>query len=396
MRFFKTRKSSQPLMKQLLIGIIDIASGAIEASVSGGELSKSSQSLQTVAATVASTAEEFNSTAQVIAGNAKQVALQSSNVAQSLDKSVEVMSVVQQKMGHVVDINTELGQATKSIHELIEMIENVAEQTNLLSLNASIEAARAGEHGRGFAIVADEVRKLSVSTRQSAEIIRERANIIHSLGIKSNTVVDETVEAVKNGGQMIAEVRSASQELDAAVVSITNATEEQQTASGFLASAVNDVLEQSATNNANIEKIATTFDHIVQKVEAQRQLLAEQDIPAKVLYLSKADHLLWKKKIIDFEFGRLHLKPSDVADHTLCRLGKWYYGEGQTLFQTEETFKKIEEPHKVVHAAAREAVERRAQQADAPLGDLRDKLNTASNAVVALLDELIEKSEASS
>ena len=63
---------------------------------------------------------------------------------------------------------------------------------------------------------------------------------------------------------------------------------------------------------------------------------------------------------------------------------------------TEETFKKIEEPHKVVHAAAREAVERRAQQADAPLGDLRDKLNTASNAVVALLDELIEKSEASS
>ncbi len=380
-------------MKQLLISIVDISSDAIEASVSIGELHQASGNLQTISASVAAATEEFSSTAKTIAANAGQVAQQSAEVSRSLDKTVSIMSAVDERMNNINHINQELGQATHNINELIQMIEKIAEQTNLLALNASIEAARAGEHGRGFAIVADEVRKLSIQTKQATETIRERAETIHGLSINSDRMVKEAVSVVAEGVQAVSEVRATSSELDAAVASIQNATVEQQSASDLLAESVQDVLHQSESNRQNIDRIAGIFDHILEKVELQRKHLAEQDIPAKVLYLSKADHLLWKKKIIDFEFGRIQLNHADISDHTLCRLGKWYYSDGVKSLGHNNLFMAIEAPHKIVHQSAKQAVERRAKINNADISDLRQQLNVASDEVVKGLNLLIHEIE---
>lgn len=389
--FWSGRRGMGDTLKRLLIGIVDIAADAIACSVSAGELKASSDNLHDVADTVAATTEEFSSTARVIADNAGNVARQSAEVTRSLDRTVDIMNAVQGKMERVVDINHELEAATHSIHELLGMIEEVAEKTNLLALNASIEAARAGEHGRGFAIVADEVRKLSVQTGKSAETIRDRARSIQQLGAQSTEVVNETHAAVRDGVGSVSEVRHASRELDAAVANIQQATKEQQVASDLLAKAVQDVLAQAEDNRRHSDTIVSATGRIVEKVEAQRKLLAGQDIPAKVLYLSKADHLLWKKKIIDFDYGRLALTPSDAGDHTLCRLGEWYYAQGVKAFGTDPVFAAIEKPHREVHQCAREAVLRREKDPSAPIDDLRAQLNAASDEVVSLLDKLIAK-----
>lgn len=377
------------VLKNFLVGIVDIAGNVIEAAVFGGELKKSAEALHGVSSTVAAATEEFSSTAQVIAQNAGHVARQSMDVAQSLDKTITVMTDLQDKMTEVSDINQKLAQATQNINELLSMIEEVAEQTNLLSLNASIEAARAGEHGRGFAIVADEVRKLSVQTQKSAETIRGRARAIQQLGEKSTQLAQQANASVQEGVGSVRAVSASSRELDTAVSNIQKATQEQQAASGQLAETVQEVLQQAESNRKNVELVLHALDDILLKTEEQRKNLAEQDIEAKVLYLSKVDHLLWKKKMVDFEYGRLALNAGDMGDHTMCRLGKWYYSEGKKSLGTQEVFRAIEQPHKEVHRLARQAVEMRARDSQADIAGTRQELNAASNKVVELLDALI-------
>lgn len=387
--FSTTADRYAAVLKNLLVGIVDIAADVIEAAVSAGELKKSSDVLHGVSTTVAAATEEFSSTARVIADNTHHMAARSTEVTQSLDKTVTIMADVQDKMSQVSSINGELAQATQSINELLAMIEDVAEQTNLLSLNASIEAARAGEHGRGFAIVADEVRKLSVQTQKSAETIRARARAIQKLGEQSSLVAQQTQTSVQEGVQAVQSVRVASQELDAAVSNIQKATQEQQAASAQLAETVHEVLQQAEANRTNVDSILVVLDNILGKTEAQRKNLAEQEIPDKVLYLSKVDHLMWKKKMVDFAYHRTTLQAADVSDHTLCRLGKWYYSEGMKVFGSQDIFKAIEAPHKMLHQAAKDAVERRRHDAHADITDLRLRLNEASSEVVNLLDQLI-------
>src|SRR6185369_8735049 len=98
-----------------------------------------------------------------------------------------------QTLARVVD---ELEGAAGNVHHAMADIARIAEQTKLISLNASIEAARAGEHGRAFAVVADEVKKLAEGTRASTDIIEERVNAIHG-SVRS---VMEVVDA-ESGGQ---------------------------------------------------------------------------------------------------------------------------------------------------------------------------------------------------
>ena len=385
--------ASVAVFQGLLRGIVEIVDGAIKASVAEGDLKRAANDLSGVASTVSAATEEFNSTAAVIAQNAGQVAEQSKVFSQSLSSTVGLMNDVQSHMNQVNGINQQLGVATESISEMIVMIEEIAEQTNLLALNASIEAARAGDHGRGFAVVADEVRKLSLQTQESVVTIRERAKAIQSLGQQSSALVGQTTGKVSEATASVQGVNHAFADLDAAVRTIQNATQEQQSASAMLSQAAHEMLELASGNLENIERIAQAFDDVVARVETQRTVLAAQEIPAKVLYLSKADHLLWKKKMVDFELGRLQLDAKTMGDHTLCRLGTWYYTDGLRQFGAMPAFKAMEEPHRALHAAANAAVERRSANPRADISDLREQLNAASALVVEQLDVLIGQVE---
>ncbi|SJZ86822.1 methyl-accepting chemotaxis protein [Selenihalanaerobacter shriftii] len=117
---------------------------------------------------------------------------------EAVKKVVNKMNVIQDNVDESADVIYRLGKKSNQISEIIEIISNIAKQTDLLALNAAIEAARAGEHGQGFAVVADEVRKLAEESREATEQV---ADIINEIQLETN----EAVAAIREGTQEVTE-----------------------------------------------------------------------------------------------------------------------------------------------------------------------------------------------
>ncbi|CAM3874882.1 methyl-accepting chemotaxis protein [Alkalicoccus chagannorensis] len=176
--------------------------------------------------------EQVNNSATATSGKSEEG-------AEVIQQVVEQMNLINEKTRSTSAIMEELGERSKEIGNIISLITDVAEQTNLLALNAAIEAARAGEHGKGFAVVADEVRKLAEQSSQSAGQIRTLVNDIqdgvkesvHSMEDGRKTVEaglvygDNAGETFKGISASIQAVTTEVQEVSAAVQQISSSTE---------------------------------------------------------------------------------------------------------------------------------------------------------------------------
>ncbi|MFE4713266.1 methyl-accepting chemotaxis protein [Paenibacillus sp. NPDC056722] len=205
----------------------------------------------------------------------EQMAASAQNGYDSLDRLQNQMNNITESVTRIADVIQVLNSQIIEINEMTNLITDVAEQTNLLSLNASIEAARAGEHGRGFAVVATEIRKLAERTGRSANTIAEHLGSITQSTTQSQIIAQEGQEEVHRGLELMKE---ASQSFNQILESTKNVSMQMQeiSASSQQISASSEEVTASMTELRNVSgEIAKSSDQVSSSSELQLQFIQE-------------------------------------------------------------------------------------------------------------------------
>jgi methyl-accepting chemotaxis protein len=241
------------------------------------------------ASTVATAGEEMSATSGDIAQNcqmaaegAQQAAQSAQNGADVVEKTVRVMGQIAEKVQESARTVESLGARSDQIGAIIGTIEDIADQTNLLALNAAIEAARAGEQGRGFAVVADEVRALAERTTRATREIGEMIKAIQNETKGAVAAMEQGVHQVENGtieaaksGQALQDILQQINDVSMQVNQIATAAEEQTATTGEISSNMQQITEVVQQTSQGAQESASAAAQLSGNAEDLQRLVQQ-------------------------------------------------------------------------------------------------------------------------
>jgi methyl-accepting chemotaxis protein len=258
-----------------------IAAASTQFSAGIDEQSKQVNQIVAAVSELSASVGEVSQQAESVSGSAQQSGLLAGQGDEAVKKTISDIDGIRQSVQSVADIVTDLGRRGEEIGQIVSVINDIAEQTNLLALNAAIEAARAGEHGRGFAVVADEVRKLADRTTKATEEIGRSISLIRDQTTKAvggiengvKTVAAGTERARAAGGNMKSIVQNASQTAEL-VARIAAASREQGTATEQIGRSTESVSRVVQENAKGATESATAAEELSKKSAHLRELVS--------------------------------------------------------------------------------------------------------------------------
>lgn len=361
------------------------------------EIAQIATAMNEMAATVQEVARNTTQAASA-AGDAKSEAENGRRiVAQTLDD----IDALAQQIGQGASAMTQLQEDSQEVGKVLEVINGIAEQTNLLALNAAIEAARAGEQGRGFAVVADEVRTLAQRTQKSTEEIRV---IIERLQTQSHKAAGMMTQSHEHTQATVSATSAAGAALDSIVKAVGTITDmsNQIATAAEQQSHVAEEMDRSITKIAGIAEETTRTSgetvhvsiEIYEQMNDLRSLVARFQTSVRGVDLSaaKTAHLSWKGRIRAYLDGTGTLSSNQVTSHKDCDLGKWYYTEGLENYGHLAEMKDLEQPHAELHRLIGDIVGLRKSGKLEQAEQLFQKIDPLSEKIITLLDAIEKQS----
>jgi len=321
---------------------------AFRAALKIQEVVEKSTELAAASQQIAATTQEVSAATQEISAGMYEVKADADKNISRINNLEQLTGDVQSTLGKMNESTSKLANRIKNIDSISQNVSEIADQTNLLSLNAAIEAARAGEHGRGFSVVAEEVRKLAGQTKSAvnevktiSEYINNETNLVGGAVSGVDEVLGKYISEVDDVSGRIRHSLTKIEESTEASESIANAMQQQASVTDSLAK-----LAQELTESANFVDVLVNDSNRLKGIVEGHIKLSSDDSPVGILAARLVDHGNFIRKSI-MQAG----KNANLPDHHQCAFGKWY-DENYDRYKHLKEYQDIQEPHRRVHQAA--------------------------------------------